>query len=284
MRFEPARLAVALLGDRLSGAVIRRDRVKTFVIDAENPAAALRAELDASGVTTRSVALGLARGSVTVKPIELPPVVGETRDMVRFELERHLPFAADDALFDFLPLAPEGEPGQPAEAKRVLIAAADHRVVDAALRLAEDANLRPVSVTVAAHELLALAQPERNQRLAWVHRTGDTADLLLARGGLLVGSRSLPAEDPAALAAEVGRSFALARWRGCDAIWVSGDGADVLKGPLVRREAQSKIERCGHHSSAAPRHAAHTEAPTPPKGGQKDSPQKRRQQEYVGNH
>ncbi len=233
MRFEPARLAVALLGDRLSGAVIRRNRVETFVIDAENPAAALRAELDARGVTARSVALGLARALVTVKPIELPPVVGETREMVRFELERHLPFPADDAPFDFLPLQPEGGPGQPAQAKRVLIAAADRRVVDAALRLAEDAKLRPVSVTVAAHDLLALAQPEGNQRVVWVHRTGDTADLLLAQGGDLVGSRSVPAEDPVALAAEIGRTFTLARWRGCDAVWVSGDDAAALMGPLT---------------------------------------------------
>ncbi|MGH7276941.1 MAG: pilus assembly protein PilM, partial [Candidatus Rokuibacteriota bacterium] len=220
MKFEPARLAVTLLGDRLSGAVIRRNRVEAFVVEAENPAAALRAELDARGVTARSVALGLARAAVTVKPIELPPVVGETREMVRFELERHLPFPADDAPFDFLPLQPEAGPGQPAQARRVLIAAADRRVVDAALRLAEDAKLRPVSVTVAAHELLALAQPERNQRVAWVHRTGDTADLLLARGGDIVGSRSVPAAEPAALAAEIGRSFAVARWRGCDAVWV----------------------------------------------------------------
>ena len=40
MRFAPARLAVVLLGDRLYGAVIQRNRVDTFVIETDNPAAA----------------------------------------------------------------------------------------------------------------------------------------------------------------------------------------------------------------------------------------------------
>lgn len=233
MRLTPVRFAVVLLGDRLSAAVVQQNRVDTFSIQAEAPATALRAELDARGLAPRTVALGLARSAVTVKPIELPGVGGETRDMVRFELERHLPFPADDAPFDFLALAPDDEPGPPSDTRRVLIAAADRRVVDAALRLAEDAKLRPLSVTVAAHDLLTLVQPARGQRVAWLHRAGDTADLLLVRDGALVGSRSLPDADGGSLVAELRRSFAMARWHGCDAVWVSGDDAEALGGALA---------------------------------------------------
>ena len=118
MRLTRVRLAVVLLGDRLSVAAVQQNRVDTFVVQAENPAAALRAELEARALTPRTVALGLARAAVIVKPIELPSVDGETRDMVRFELERHLPFPADDAPFDFLPLPPESAPGPPDETKR----------------------------------------------------------------------------------------------------------------------------------------------------------------------
>src|SRR5439155_1688321 len=129
---------------------------QTFRIEAQG------AELDARGLAPRSVELGLARTVVAVKPIDLPPVVGEMREMVRFELDRHLPFPADDAPFDFLTLPPDGEPGEPAsETKRVLIAAADRRVVETAVRLAEEAKLRPVSITVAAHDLLALVKTVR---------------------------------------------------------------------------------------------------------------------------
>jgi Tfp pilus assembly protein PilN len=226
MKFALLRLAVVMLGDRLSVAAIQRDRLETFTIDAENPGTALRAELDARGLAARRVAIGLARSAVTVKPIELPAVAGETHEMVKFELERHLPIPADDAAFDFVPLPTEAEPESAAgQGKRVLIVAADRRVVDAALRLAEEAKLRPMSITVAAHELMALVETDRRQRVAWLHRTGDSADLLLLHGSTLVWSRCFPATDEATLVAETRRSFAGARWRECDAVWVSGDGA-----------------------------------------------------------
>src|SRR3972149_354233 len=197
-RFAPARLAVVFLGHRLAGAGVQQDRVETFVVEAEDPAAALRAELDARGLAPRTVALGLARASVTVKPIELPPIAGELADMVRFELERHLPFPADDAPFAFLPLpaAGEGEPGA-AGAARGLIAAPDRR---------------------------GLVRAPRGQRVVWAHVCGDAAELLLVQDGGLVLSRSVPLADDGALAAEVTRSFGPARWRGCDAVWVSGAG------------------------------------------------------------
>jgi len=105
-KFAPLRLAVVMLGDRLGVAAIGRDRLETFTIDAENPAAALRAELDARSLAARTVAIGLSRSTVTVKPIDLPAVAGATHDMVKFELERHLPVPADDAAFDFVRCRP----------------------------------------------------------------------------------------------------------------------------------------------------------------------------------
>jgi len=225
------RLAVVMLGDRLAVAAIQRDRVETFVIDAENPGAALRAELDARALPARTVAIGLARSAVTVKPIELPAVAGGTQDMVRFELERHLPIPADDAASDFVLLPADADVEGASEAKRVLIAAADRRLIDAALRLAEEAKLRPVSITVSAHDLLALVETDRQQRVAWLHRCGDTADLVLLHGSMVVFSRSFTAADDATLNTETRRSFVGARWRTCNAIWVSGDGASAA--PLL---------------------------------------------------
>jgi Tfp pilus assembly protein PilN len=215
-----------MLGDRLGVAAIDRDRVETFTIDAENPGAALRAELDSRALAARTVAIGLSRATVTVKPIDLPAIAGATQDMVRFELERHLPIPADDAAFDFAPLPPEPEAdGAPGEGKRVLIAAADRRLIDSALRLAEEAKLRPVSITVAAHDLLALVETDPRERVVWLHRVGDTAELILLHDSMVVFSRVFAAADDATLLAETRRSLAGARWRTCDAIWVSGDGA-----------------------------------------------------------
>src|SRR5437667_361406 len=192
MRFGPVRLAVVLLGDRLSGAVVQQNRVDTFVIEAENPAEALRAELDARGLTVQSVAVGLARAAVVVKPIDLPPVVGEMREMVRFELDRHLPFPADDAPFDFLALPPDGEAGEPAsETKRVLIAAADRRVVDTAVRLAEEAKLRRVSITAAGRDHRGAARRARARGRRRVPSRRSAA------GPDSVGAAPAPAHPPA---------------------------------------------------------------------------------------
>jgi Tfp pilus assembly protein PilN len=225
VNLRPVKVAVALLGDRLAVAVLSGSRVEAFTVDAESPAVALRAELDSRHLPARSASLGVTRSSVSVKQIELPPVAGDTHEMVGFELERHLPFPAEDATFDFVLLPPEPAGERPAAAgQRVLITAADRRVVDAALRLAEEAHLRPLSLTVAAHNLPVLARRlHRNRRVVWVHRVGDAVDLLLLQGDSLLLSRSLPSSDDAAIAEEIQRSIAAARWRDCNAIWLSGD-------------------------------------------------------------
>jgi Tfp pilus assembly PilM family ATPase len=242
-KFPPIRLAVVMLGDRLGVAAIQRDRVETFSVEAENPGAALRAELDARSLPARTVAIGLARSTVTVKPIDLPAVAGAAQDMVKFELERHLPIPADDAAFDFAELPPEPDVESPSEGKRVLIAAADRRLIEAALRVADEAKLRPVSITVAAHNLVALVDTDRQQRVAWLHRNGDTAELLLLHGDMVVFSRSFAAVDDETLNTETRRSFAGARWRGCNAIWVSGDGAAAAPLLDLGRHAPSDVWR-----------------------------------------
>lgn len=196
------------------------------MVEAADLAAALRAELDQRQLRARGAAVGLPRGAATVKPVELPPVTAALREMVRFELERHLPTGADDAAFDFLPLPATG----PGESRHVLLAALDRRILDRALRLVEEARLRPLSVTVAAHDLLALAPRTRAGRTVWVHRTGPGAELLFFAGRRLLLSRSVPADEPETLAEEILRSFPVLRWRECEAVWVSGDdpGVDAL--------------------------------------------------------
>jgi Tfp pilus assembly protein PilN len=232
MMWRGGTLAVIVLGDRLVVVATRGRRLDAFTIDSESPAADLRTELDARQLRGRTVALALARTAATVKPIELPAVGGDLAEMVRFELDRHLPFPAEDAPFDFLPL-PAEPAGERETGTRVLLAAADRRVVDAALRLAQDAGLRPSSLTVAPHDLRALVRRERGRRVAWAHRAAGATELLFLAGGSLALSRSLAATDDATLAGEIRRSLATVRWRGVDAVWLSGDGApapDALAG------------------------------------------------------
>jgi len=217
------------LGDRLACAVIEGPRAEAFTVEAEEAEAALRAELDARRLTPGTIALGLSRRGVTVKPIELPRVDGELRSMVRFELERHLPFPAEDAAFDFVPLPPSGAGGP--NAQRVLLAAADRRLVDRVLAVARTAKLRPVSLTVAAHDLVDLVATERRRRVVWAHRAAGATDILLLVGPALALSRSIPCAEDDTLADEIRLSTRLLGWPDVEAIWLSGDDAEE---PSVR--------------------------------------------------
>jgi Tfp pilus assembly protein PilN len=232
MMLKRPSLALVLLGDRLVAGAIRGKRLDTFTIDSEQPATTLRAELDQRRIGLRTVSLALPRTAATVKPIELPDVGGELRDMVQFELERHLPFPSDDASFDFLVLPVEPGAATGSGARRVLIAAADRKVVEGALRLAEEARLRPVSLTVAAHDLPALVPPRPRGHVVWLHRIGDHTTLLFLTGGQIVLSRTVPIADDDALAAEIQRSLATTRWAGVDGVWRSGDG-EVTEAPTT---------------------------------------------------
>jgi Tfp pilus assembly protein PilN len=249
LKFSPVRLAVVLLHDRLAVAAMSGERVETFTIASEDPAAVLREELLARQLNPRTVALALSRGAVFVRPMELPVVGGDMHEMVRLNLDGHLPFAGDETAFDYVPLPPEAEGVRREDAlRRVLVVAAEPRAVESALRLAEESRLRPASLTVAAHDLLALAHPDRGQRVIWVHRSRDHADVLCLFGHSLVLSRSAAAPDDAALAEEVRRSLAAVRWRECDGIWVSGDPLAELSAlaalgiPLSQPAYTSRIE------------------------------------------
>ncbi len=215
---------------------MQRGRVEVFVVSAENPVEALRAEIEQRRLPVRTIALALPRASVTVKPIELPALGGEVREMISFELERHLPFPSDDATFDYLLLPDERNGATPPAGRQVVIAAADRRVVEGALRVAEEVKLRPVSLTVAAHNLPALVgRRPRPEKVVWIHRSGDTSDLLFLVGGTIALSRSVASTDAATVVGEIQRSFTLVRWRGCDAVWVSGDGQPEVTSALTER-------------------------------------------------
>jgi Tfp pilus assembly protein PilN len=146
--------------------------------------------------------------------------------MVQFELERHLPSAGDDASFDFIPLPATGAAAASAP-RRVLIAAADRKVVEGALRLAEDARLRPVALGVAIHDLTALVPRRQKGHVVWMHRVGPHTALLFLQEGQLVLSRHVTTTEDEALATEIQRSLALIRWTSVETIWRSGDEADT---------------------------------------------------------
>jgi len=147
LKLTQVRLAVVLLHDRLAVAALAGERVEAFTIATENPAVVLREELAARQLTPRAVALALSRSAVFVRPMELPVVGGDMREMVRLNLDGHLPSAGDETAFDYVPLPAEADGVRREDTlQRVLVVAAEPRAVEAALRIAEESRLRPASL------------------------------------------------------------------------------------------------------------------------------------------
>lgn len=222
---RPPRVGLVLENGHVTVAAIRgRGKAEHFRLEVdETLAARLTAELKARGLSTRRVRVGLDRSLLIVKVLELPRAAGgNLRQMIGFDLERHVPFPPEEIRFDCCPL-----PTKPERPLRVLVVACEGRTVDGVLRLLDAIKRRPFSLTCAAHQLRGLL-PRRLSaaRAVWAHRHGPSTDLLfLGRGGIRL-SRNLPITDGSELAREIERSLPLVQWRECPAIWISGDESE----------------------------------------------------------
>jgi Tfp pilus assembly protein PilN len=221
----PARIGLFLDEGRLTVvAITGRGRLEHFVVeDTEDLGATLAAELRARELSGRRIRVGLDRRVVVVRVLDLPRAAGgDLAQMVAFELERHVPFAAEDIRFAWTEL-----PGRAEEPHRVLVAAAERRRVEGPLALLAAARRRAALLAVACHELPALLpRGLAAGRAVWVHRHRGATDLLFLDGPVPVMSRRPAAADADGIAREVERSLPLVRWTGCDAVWLSGDDAE----------------------------------------------------------
>lgn len=218
------RAGLFLQGEQLSFAAITGwRRLDYFSFETgDNPGAQLKGELDARRLQCRRVRLAVDRPMAIVKILELPPVAGASRhEMLRFEVDRHVPFTAEDLLFDAVDL-PTTRDGP----LRVLIAAAERKVLDRALRLLGESKLRPAALTVACHDLLRLVGRDvKASRAVWAHRSNASTDLVFVEAGQLRGSRNVAVAAPGDLVGEINATLRLLKWKDCDAVWISGDDA-----------------------------------------------------------
>lgn len=156
----------------------------------EDTEGALRAKLRELRVRRPRVHVGIPRARAVVKALQLPPVAdADVRRMVGFELDRHLPFPASEAIFDFHVL--DHAPGQPA---RVLLVATERRVFERIAQLLRGAGgtLRLVDVTI--HGLAVLAARDASPQAARIAVGLEEADAELAvvRHGRPILSRAFP--------------------------------------------------------------------------------------------
>ena len=217
-----ARAGLFVDENRLALAVLSgRGTVDCVAFDAgENLGALVAGELDSRGYKRRRLRVGLDRSLVVVKVLELPRAEGSNLgEMVRFELDRHVPFPAEDIAFDW-----RLNPGRADEPLRVLVGACESRRVEQALRLVREARRRPATLSIACHDLCGLLPRKiEAKRAVWAHRHDGRTDLVFLGRGVVRLSRTVPAETPDELVREIQRSLALLQWRDCEALWISGD-------------------------------------------------------------
>ena len=201
-----------------------RGPAECLTFEADDSAGTLiAAELDRHGFKRRRIRIGLDRALAVVKILELPrSETANVDQMVRFELERHVPFPAEDIACDW-----SSNPGRTNGPLRVLVAACEPRRLDQAVRIVREARRRPLAVSVACHDLRALLpRTIEPMRVVWAHRHDGRTDLVFLGRGSVRMSRVIPAETPQELVREIQRSLSVLQWRDCAALWISGDETD----------------------------------------------------------
>lgn len=229
MIFPRSVIGLALTEERVSVVSLVRGRVThAFTLEqGEQLASLFHAEMEARKVKTRYARVSLPRSWAVVKEIDLPPAVGEDlSQMVAFELERHLPYPIEEALYDF-----RLRPTAKHLPKRIIVVAVERRTIDQVLKLADELGLRLLSIDLAPHALLSLVKPPaKDSHVGLVHVAEEKADLLFLEGPRLRLSRSIALNGVVdqITAEEIRRSLGLLRWNSLDALWLSGDEAEGL--------------------------------------------------------
>jgi type IV pilus assembly protein PilM len=124
--------------------------VEGEIMDPAPVAAAVRETLAAAGDARRHLVVAVGGRDVIVKRIRAARAQGaEARALLRWEAEQHVPFDMDSVALDFHVLDPDGDGPE----MTVLLAAAKRELVDAKLRLLDDAGVAPRVIDVDAFAL-----------------------------------------------------------------------------------------------------------------------------------
>ncbi|HEY3417464.1 MAG TPA: pilus assembly protein PilM, partial [Armatimonadota bacterium] len=169
---------------------------------------------------TRRVIVAISgQSSVVVRPIDLPKMTRkELADTMKFEVERHIPFTADQVIMDYAPFVDAEDLPESESNMKVLLAVAQEELINAYLKVISTAGLTPVAMDV---EILATIralvdilqdQDEEGfeQTVALVNIGASTTDISVVDNGTLSFTRTVPIAGDTlteAISDQLGRSF-----------------------------------------------------------------------------
>ena len=193
--------------------------VNGVIADPSALGTAIRGLLQAQGIRTREVVASVAgQSSLVVRPIEVPKMSRpELADTMRWEVERHIPFAASEVIMDYQPLVEAEELPEDRQNMEVLLAVAQEDMINAYLETFRVAGLAPRALDIeglaATRSLVDINAHEGlyDQTIALVNIGATTTDISIIRGGLLSFNRPVPMAGDSltnAIAENLGRDVA----------------------------------------------------------------------------
>ncbi|MCC2668759.1 MAG: type pilus assembly protein PilM [Armatimonadetes bacterium] len=165
-----------------------------------NPVAlgkAIKQTLAQAGIKARKVVTSVAgQSSLVVRIIEVPKMTrAELQETMKWEIERHVPFAAEQVVMDYQPLvAPEDVPeGQNME---VLLAVAQEALVTRHVEAVQAAGLSPLAIDIeplaSSRSLLDLANGTGpTGTVAIIDLGASSTDVSIYKEGRIVFTRSI---------------------------------------------------------------------------------------------
>lgn len=203
-------------------------------------------------LTQRWCVMNVPRSRAIIKPLSLPPIEDEKEipSMVRYQVEKELPFPADEAVIDYTIESMAGMVSKSGVSEdegtmNILVAAVRRSVVEYYQSVAEagDINLQQLCLRpYADHECLHYCVKEQlsGQHTALIHLAADEAEINVYNNGILSYCRAAPIKTISeesgvrtqqdiinALAVEAMRSFqsvgALRQGAAISHIWIGGD-------------------------------------------------------------
>ena len=171
--------------------------VENEIVDPAALGQALRVILQEAGIKEKNVVSSVAgQSSLVVRIIEVPRMTKkELQETMKWEVERHVPFAAEQTVMDYQPLVPIEQVPEGGNME-VLLAVAQESLVMAHLGALKEAKLSPKAIDIeplaTARGLLALTDGEIPAScVAVVDFGANTTDINIYKDGRIAFTRTI---------------------------------------------------------------------------------------------
>jgi len=189
------------------------------ILDPVGLGRAVREMLAVNKIKTKNVIVSVSgQSSVVVRPIELPKMSRkELNDTMKFEVERHIPFTADEVVMDYAPLIEPDELPEDESNMKVLLAVAQEELIKSYLKVIQAAGLKPVAMDVEILSVVRALLDIHNdtfgytETVALVNIGAVSTDISIVDKGLVIFTRSVPIAGDTlteAIADQLGRDIA----------------------------------------------------------------------------